>query len=301
MNLNKIAAIDIGSNAVRMLISYVIKNNEGKLHFQKNSYLRLPLRLGEDSFKDQSISKNKIETFINAINSMKYIMKVHGVDYYLAYATSALREAENSDVIISKVKSETAIEIEIIDGLKEAKIISNAKLIETNHPFRKNLYIDVGGGSTELSFVQNDKKTLSRSFNIGTVRDLNKKNKTKVWDQIKVWIKDNMDKDFKLRLFGTGGNINKIQSITNTKAGKPISYFSMITLLNNLSKIDYEKRILQYDLNPDRADVIIPALKIFLKTMEWSDSNKIFVPKVGLVDGMIKEIYFNSAGKKLKL
>jgi len=301
LNLNKIAAIDIGSNAVRMLISYVIKNNEGKLHFQKNSYLRLPLRLGEDSFKDQSISKSKIETFINAINSMKYIMKVHGVDYYLAYATSALREAENSDVIISKVKSETAIEIEIIDGLKEAKIISNAKLIETNHPFRKNLYIDVGGGSTELSFVQNDKKTLSRSFNIGTVRDLNKKNNIKVWDQIKVWIKDNMDKDFKLRLFGTGGNINKIQSITNTKAGNPISYFSMITLLNNLSKIDYEKRILQYDLNPDRADVIIPALKIFLKTMEWSDSNKIFVPKVGLVDGMIKEIYFNSAGKKLKL
>jgi len=301
LNLNKIAAIDIGSNAVRMLISYVIKNNEGKLYFQKNSYIRLPLRLGEDSFKDQSISKNKIETFINAINSMKYIMKVHGVDYYLAYATSALREAENSDVIISKVKSETAIEIEIIDGLKEAKIISNAKLIEKDHPFRKNLYIDVGGGSTELSFVQNGKKTLSRSFNIGTVRDLNKKNKTNVWDQIKIWIKDNMDKDFKLRLFGTGGNINKIQNITNTKVGKPISYFSMITLLNNLSKIDYEKRILQYDLNPDRADVIIPALKIFLKTMEWSGSNKIFVPKVGLVDGMIKEIYFNSAGKKLKL
>ena len=301
MNLNKIAAIDIGSNAVRMLISYVIKNNEGKLHFQKNSYLRLPLRLGEDSFKDQSISENKIETFVNAINSMKYIMKVHGVDYYLAYATSALREAENSDFIIAKVKSETAIEIEIIDGLKEAKIISNAKPIEKNHPFRKNLYVDVGGGSTELSFVQNDKKTLSRSFNIGTVRDLNKKNKTNVWDQIKIWIKDNMDNDFKLRLFGTGGNINKIQNMTNTKVGKPISYFSMITLLNNISKIDYEKRILQYDLNPDRADVIVPALKIFLKTMEWSSSNKIFVPKFGLVDGMIKEIYFNSAGKKLKL
>ena len=301
MNLNKIAAIDIGSNAVRMLVSYVIKNNEGKLHFQKNSYLRLPLRLGEDSFKDQSISENKIETFVNAINSMKYIMKVHAVDYYLAYATSALREAENSDFVIAKVKSETAIEIEIIDGLKEAKIISNAKPIEKNHPFRKNLYVDVGGGSTELSFVQNDKKTLSRSFNIGTVRDLDKNNKTNVWDQIKIWIKDNMDNDFKLRLFGTGGNINKIQNMTNTKVGKPISYFSMITLLNNISKIDYEKRILQYDLNPDRADVIVPALKIFLKTMEWSSSNKIFVPKVGLVDGMIKEIYFNSAGKKLKL
>lgn len=301
MNLNKIAAIDIGSNAVRMLISYVINNGKGKLHFQKNTYLRLPLRLGEDSFKNESISESKIDTFINAINSMKYIMKVHDVEYYLAYATSALREAKNSDIIKSKVKAETGIEIEIIDGLKEARIISNAKPIEKNNPFRKNLYIDVGGGSTELSFVQNGKKTLSRSFNIGTVRDLNKKNKTNVWDQIKIWIKDNMDKDFKFRLFGTGGNINKIQNITNTKVGKPISYFSMITLLNNLSKIDYEKRILQYDLNPDRADVIIPALKIFLKTMEWSGSNKIFVPKVGLVDGMIKEIYFNSAGKKLKL
>jgi len=300
LDLNKIAAIDIGSNAVRMLISYVIKDDKGNLYFQKNSYLRLPLRLGEDSFKSKSISKIKIDTLVNAINSMKYIMKVHDVKYYLAYATSALREAENSDNVISKVKNETGIEIEIIDGLKEARIISNAKPIEKNNPFRKNLYVDVGGGSTELSFVQNGEKTISKSFNIGTVRDLNKKNKNDVWDDIKTWIKDHLDSSFKLKLYGTGGNINKIQFLTKTKTGKPISYFSMITLLNNLSKINFEERILEYNLNPDRADVILPALKIFLKTMEWSGSNKIYVPKVGLVDGMIKEVYYNNVGVKLE-
>ncbi|MFL2628882.1 MAG: exopolyphosphatase [Candidatus Marisimplicoccus sp.] len=299
MDLNKIAAIDIGSNAVRMLISYVIKNEKGELHFQKNSYLRLPLRLGEDSFLNQSISDSKIDSFINAINSMKYIMMVHEVDYYLAYGTSALREAKNSETIKSKVKSETGIVINIIDGIKEATIISNAKPIEKNNPFRKNLYIDVGGGSTELSFVQNAEKTISCSFNIGTVRDLNKINNDGVWDEIKTWIKDNLDNDFKLRLYGTGGNINKIQNLTNTKVGKPISYFSMITLLNNLSKIGFEERVIKYNLNPDRADVIVPALKIFLRTMEWSGSNKIFVPKVGLVDGMIKEVYYNNVGNKL--
>ena len=300
MDLNKIAAIDIGSNAVRMLISYVIKSNNKELHFQKNSYLRLPLRLGEDSFNNKSISDNKIQTLTNAINSMKYIMKVHNVKYYLAYATSALREAENSDIIKTKIKNDTGIEIEIIDGLKEAKIISNAKPIEKSNPFRKNLYVDVGGGSTELSFVQNGEKTISKSFNIGTVRYLNKGNTNDVWDEIKTWIKDHLDPDFKLRLFGTGGNINKIQYLTKTKTGKPISYFSMITLLNNLSKINFEERILEYNLNPDRADVIVPALKIFLKTMEWSGSNKVYVPKVGLVDGMIKEVYYKGVGVKLE-
>ena len=300
MDLNKIAAIDIGSNAVRMLISYVIKSNNRELHFQKNSYLRLPLRLGEDSFNNKSISENKIQTLINAINSMKYIMKVHNVNYYLAYATSALREAENSDIIISKIKNDTGIGIEIIDGLKEARIISNAKPIEKNNPFRKNLYVDVGGGSTELSFVQNGEKTISKSFNIGTVRDLNKGNTDDVWDEIRTWIKEYLDPDFKLRLYATGGNINKIQYLTKTKTGKPISYFSMITLLNNLSKINFEERILEYNLNPDRADVILPALKIFLKTMEWSGSNKVYVPKVGLVDGMIKEVYYKGVGVKLE-
>ena len=300
MDLSKIAAIDIGSNAVRMLISYVIKDDNGKIYFQKNSYLRLPLRLGEDSFKNKSISESKIDTLINAINSMKYIMKVHGVKYYLAYATSALREAKNSNAVKSIVKSETGIEVEIIDGLKEARIISNAKPIEKNNPFRKNLYVDVGGGSTELSFVQNGEKTISKSFNIGTVRNLNKKNKNDVWDDIKTWIKDHLDPSFKLKLYGTGGNINKIQFLTKTKTGKPISYFSMITLLNNLSKINFEERILEYNLNPDRADVILPALKIFLKTMEWSGSNKIYVPKVGLVDGMINEVYYKNMGVKLE-
>ena len=296
--MRKIAAIDIGSNAVRMLISYVISSRDEYV-FQKNSYLRLPIRLGEDSFKNGVISNEKIILLTNAILSFKYIMKVHGVKDYKIYATSALRESINSKEVISIVKKNTDLNIELITGIKEAKIISKGnshEKIEFNKTF---LYVDVGGGSTEFSILRNGKEKISRSFKIGTVRLLNNLVDDSMFMDIKKWLQSNIDNDDKIKLFATGGNINKIQSMTGSKSGKPISYLSIKDLSNNLMEFNYQERMMKFDLNPDRADVIIYALKIFITTMEFVKANKIFVPKSGLVDGMINEIFYENNASKL--
>ena len=296
--MRKIAAIDIGSNAVRMLISYVISSGDEYV-FQKNSYLRLPIRLGEDSFKNGVISNEKIILLTNAILSFKYIMKVHGVKDYKIYATSALRESINSKEVISIVKKNTDLNIELITGIKEAKIISKGnshEKIEFNKTF---LYVDVGGGSTEFSILRKGKEKISRSFKIGTVRLLNNLVDDSILMEIKKWLKSNLDNDDKIKLFATGGNINKIQSMTGSNSGKPISYLSIKDLSNNLMEFNYQERMMKFDLNPDRADVIIYALKIFITTMEFVKANKIFVPKSGLVDGMINEIFYENNASKL--
>ena len=296
--MRKIAAIDIGSNAVRMLICYVI-SSEGEYVFQKNSYIRLPIRLGEDSFKNGIISNAKIILLTNAILSFKYIMKVHGVKDYKIYATSALRESRNSKEVISIVKKNTDLKIELITGLKEAKTISKGNSLEKIEFNKTFLYVDVGGGSTEFSILRKDKEKISRSFKIGTVRLLNNLVDDSMLMDVKNWLKSNIDNDDKIKLFATGGNINKIQSMTGSKSGKPISYLSIKDLSNTLMEFNYHERMMKFDLNPDRADVIIPALKIFTTTMEFVKANKIFVPKVGLVDGMINEIFYENNGSKL--
>jgi len=296
--LRKIAAIDIGSNAVRMLICYVISSGDEYV-FQKNSYLRLPIRLGEDSFKNGVISNEKIILLTNAILSFKYIMKVHGVKDYKIYATSALRESRNSKEVISIVKKNTDLNIELITGLKEAKIISKGNSLEKIEFNKTFLYVDVGGGSTEFSILRKGKEKMSKSFKIGTVRLLNNLVDDSMLMEIKKWLKSNLDNDDKIKLFATGGNINKIQSMTGSKSGKPISYLSIKDLSNTLKEFNYQDRMIKFDLNPDRADVIIPALKIFTTTMEFVKANKIFVPKSGLVDGMINEIFYENNGRKL--
>ena len=296
--MRKIAAIDIGSNAVRMLICYVI-SSEGEYVFQKNSYIRLPIRLGEDSFKNGIISNAKIILLTNAILSFKYIMKVHWVKDYKIYATSALRESRNSKEVISIVKKNTDLKIELITGLKEAKTISKGNSLEKIEFNKTFLYVDVGGGSTEFSILRKDNEKISRSFKIGTVRLLNNLVDDSMLMDVKNWLKSNIDNDDKIKLFATGGNINKIQSMTGSKSGKPISYLSIKDLSNTLKEFNYQDRMMKFDLNPDRADVIIPALKIFTTTMEFVKANKIFVPKVGLVDGMINEIFYENNGSKL--
>jgi exopolyphosphatase/guanosine-5'-triphosphate,3'-diphosphate pyrophosphatase len=296
--LRKIAAIDIGSNAVRMLICYVISSGDEYV-FQKNSYLRLPIRLGEDSFKNGIISNKKIILLTNAILSFKYIMKVHGIKEYKIYATSALRESINSKEVISIVKKNTDLNIELITGLKEAKIISKGNSIEKIEFNKTFLYVDVGGGSTEFSILRKGKEKMSKSFKIGTVRLLNNLVDDSMLMEIKKWLKSNIDNDDKIKLFATGGNINKIQSMTGSKSGKPISYLSIKDLSNTLMEFNYQERMMKFDLNPDRADVIIPALKIFITTMEFVKANKIFVPKSGLVDGMINEIFYENNASKL--
>ena len=296
--MKKIAAIDIGSNAVRMLICYVISSEDEHV-FQKNSYLRLPLRLGEDTFKNGVISNQKITLLTNAILSFKYIMKVHGVKDYQIYATSALRESKNSKEVISIVKKKTGLNIELITGLKEAKIISKGNSLEQIDFNKTFIYVDVGGGSTELSILRKGEEKISKSFKIGTVRLLNNLVDDSILLEIKHWLKSNIDSDDKIKLFATGGNINKIQSMTGSKSGKPISYLSIKDLSNILIEFNYQERMVKFDLNPDRADVIIPALKIFRSTMEFVKANKIFVPKVGLVDGMINEIFYENNASKL--
>jgi exopolyphosphatase/guanosine-5'-triphosphate,3'-diphosphate pyrophosphatase len=296
--LRKIAAIDIGSNAVRMLICYVISSGDEYV-FQKNSYLRLPIRLGEDSFKNGIISNKKIILLTNAILSFKYIMKVHGIKEYKIYATSALRESINSKEVISIIKKNTDLNIELITGLKEAKIISKGNSLEKIEFNKTFLYVDVGGGSTEFSILRKGKEKMSKSFKIGTVRLLNNLVDDSMLMEIKKWLKSNIDNDDKIKLFATGGNINKIQSMTGSKSGKPISYLSIKDLSNTLMEFNYKERMMKFDLNPDRADVIIPALKIFITTMEFVKANKIFVPKSGLVDGMINEIFYENNASKL--
>ena len=296
--MRKIAAIDIGSNAVRMLICYVISSGEEYV-FQKNSYLRLPIRLGEDSFKNGIISNDKIILLTNAILSFKYIMKVHGVKEYKIYATSALRESKNSKEVISIVKKNSGLNIDLITGLNEAKIISKGNFQEKIEYNKTFLYVDVGGGSTEFSILRKGNDKIFRSFKIGTVRLLNNLVDDSMLMDIKNWLKSNLDNDDKIKLFATGGNINKIQSMTGSKSGKPISYLSIKDLSNTLMEFNYQERMMKFDLNPDRADVIIPALNIFITTMEFVKANKIFVPKSGLVDGMINEIFYENNASKL--
>ena len=288
--MKKIAAIDIGSNAVRMSICYVLMN-EDEYFFQKNQYIRLPLRLGEDSFKTGYISDNKINSLSNALLSFKYTMKVHGVEHYQIYATSALRDSKNSNDVIKQIYDLTGMKIKLIDGLKEAKVIAMGNPIEKLDFDKTYLFVDVGGGSTEYSIVRGSDDKKSKSFNIGTVRLINNLVDELVFEEVKEWINENIDDESKLKVFATGGNINKIQDMTRTKSGKPISYLSIKDLYNNLLDEDINDRMIKYNLNPDRADVIIPALRIFISTMEWANTNKLFVPKVGLVDGMIKEIH----------
>jgi len=296
--LKKIAAIDIGSNAVRMLICYVIPFGKENI-YQKNSYLRLPLRLGEDSFSNGIISEDKIKTLSDALLSFKYIMRVHKVQEYQIYATSALRESRNSSSVILKVNKATGLNINIITGLKEAKIIAEGNLLTKLDYNKTYLYVDVGGGSTEYSILKKGEKKKSKSFKSGTVRLLNNSDVSSTKKKINKWLTTNIDLKDKIKLYATGGNINKIQSMSGTKNGKPISYISIKDLLNKMIDCDYKERMIKFNLTPDRADVIIPALEIFILTMESVNANKMFIPKTGLVDGMIKEIFNEKNGNKL--
>ena len=218
-------------------------------------------------------------------------MKVHRVEHYQIYATSALRDSKNSNDVIKQIYDLTGMKIKLIDGLKEAKVIAMGNPIEKLDFDKTYLYVDVGGGSTEYSIVRRGDDKKSKSFNIGTVRLINNLVDELVFGEVKEWIHENIDDDSKLKVFATGGNINKIQDMTRTKSGKPISYLSIKDLYNNLLDKDINDRMIKYNLSPDRADVIIPALRIFISTMEWANTNKLFVPKLGLVDGMIKEIH----------
>ncbi len=292
MKIKKFAAIDIGSNAIRVLISNVIETKEG-VYFQKNALVRAPIRLGEDSFTLGEISKRSLKRMVKALKAFKLLMKVHGVSHYQAYATSALREANNSREIVEQIKKKTDIKIEIIDGRKEAEIISNSKISEFLNTQKTFLFVDVGGGSTEFTFINEGQRVASKSFKIGTVRLINNLVDERIWNAIQIWIVKNAKPYRKITLMGSGGNINKLFKLSNIKEGKPISNLKLNQIFLELEALTYEERVLKFELNPDRADVIIPAARIYLKALEWSGGQKIYVPKFGLSDGMIIYMYNN--------
>ena len=282
---------------MRVLISNVIETKEG-VHFQKNALVRAPIRLGEDSFTLGEISKKSLKHMINAMKAFKLLMKVHGVSHYKAYATSALREANNSMDVVEQVKKKSGIKIEIIDGRKEAEIISNSKISDFLNTQKTFLFVDVCGGSTEFTFINEGKRVCSKSFKIGTVRLINNLVDDRVWEAIRNWIIKNAKPYRKITLMGSGGNINKLFKLSNIKEGKPLSVIKLNQIFLELQSLNYEERIVKFELNPDRADVIIPAARIYLKALEWSGGQKIYVPRFGLSDGMIKYIHKHRIKKR---
>ncbi len=293
MKILKYAAIDIGSNGVRLLISNVIVFKKKEAQFKKSSLVRVPIRLGEDVFTTGVISKNNKNRMCDAMQAFQLLMKVHGVEKYKACATSAMREAKNSKEIVASVFESSGVKIDIINGKTEAEIISSTDLSQLIQNDKSYLYVDVGGGSTEFTFFSEGKLINSKSFPLGTVRLLDNKVDENIWNDVKKWVKENSHGLSKLSMIGSGGNINKIFKMSGKMEGKPLSYIYLNSYFNFLNQMTYNERISELDLNPDRADVIIPASQIYLKAMKWSDAKKIYVPKIGLSDGIIKSLYLD--------
>lgn len=294
IEIKKYAAIDIGSNAMRLLITNIVEQKDKAPQFNKSALIRVPIRLGQDAFTVGEISEENINRMVDAMKAFKLLMKVYKVERYMACATSAMREAYNGNDVVDVVYSQSNIKIDIIDGKKEAAIITASDLhqfIKTNENY---LYVDVGGGSTEFSLFSNGKLIVSKSFKNGTVRLLNNMVNEVVWQEIEKWIKTHTEGINDIILIGSGGNINKTFKLSGKSQDKPLSYKYLKTQFDYLNELTYEQRIAELGLNPDRADVIIPALTIYLRAMKWTGAKHIYVPKIGLSDGIVKAMYFNT-------
>ncbi len=292
-----LAAIDIGSNAMRLLFCRVYEVN-GKPHFSKEELIRMPIRLGEDVFLRGKISEQKEERLITSLKGFSELIKAYDVTAYRAVATSAMRDASNGDEILNRAKKESGIEVEIIDGKLEAALVFSNHIEEILNPKYAYLYIDVGGGSTELTLYFNQKVISARSFNIGTVRMLLSKDEKEEWEEMKAWLKKSTVGIHPLNAIGSGGNINKIFKMANKKETKHLSYDKLKGQYEMLCSHTYDERIERLGLKPDRADVIIPAAKIFLTVMKTADIDKIYVPQIGLSDGIIHDLYEVQKSKK---
>ncbi len=294
LKIKKYAAIDIGSNAVRLLISNIIEQDGETVIFKKNSLVRVPIRLGADVFINGEISEYNQQRMVDTMMAFSLLIKSHGVVRYKACATSAMREANNSVQLSEKILDTCGINIDIIDGEEEAAIIAATDLNTFIDPNKTYLYVDVGGGSTEFSIIHNGDKVKSKSFKIGTVRLLNDMVKNETWLELEQWIKVNTKIYYKIELIGSGGNINKIFKISGKDIGKSLTYFYLTNYYKMLQNFSYEERITKLNLNQDRADVIIPATRIYLSAMKWSGAKDIYVPKIGLSDGIIKSMYYET-------
>lgn len=292
-----IAAIDIGSNAARLLINEV-KTNNGKAEFTKLNLLRIPLRLGIDVFSNGEIGTERKEMVINSMKIFRQLMEVYKVDHYRACATSAMRDAKNGQEIIEIVKSTADINIEIITGDEEATLIYENHVAEGLDKDFAYLYVDVGGGSTELTFYENNKMKYEHSFNIGTIRILNGLVPETAWEEMKAEIKDKIKSKKPVVAIGSGGNINKIFSLSKTKDGKPMPVTVIKKYLKEMQQLTVEQRMQLYQMREDRADVLVPALQIFNNVMTWAEIKHIYVPKISVADGLVKSIYYKLNQKK---
>lgn len=281
------AAIDIGSNAVRLLIADIIQNDK-EVSFKKNTLIRVPLRLGDDAFLEKEISEKKTEELIKTMMAFRNLMDVYKVSDYMACATSAMREAKNGKDIVARIKEGALIDLEIVEGQREANIIYASHIEQSLERKRNYLYIDVGGGSTELSVFSDGELIASRSFNLGGIRILDNQDKEETWSEMKDWVKDKVKNYKNLSGIGTGGNINKLFRMAEGKDNAPLTFTKLRSLYTYLSSFSLKDRINVLGLNSDRADVIIPATEIYLTVMKWGGVKQIYVPRVGLVDGVIQ-------------
>jgi exopolyphosphatase/guanosine-5'-triphosphate,3'-diphosphate pyrophosphatase len=282
-------AIDIGSNAVRLLIADII-DNDGSVSFKKNTLIRVPLRLGDDAFLNHNISTKKSADLVKTMQAFRKLMDVYKVSEYMACATSAMREAKNGGEVVKQIKEEADINLEIVQGQVEAKIIY-ASHAEQNIDRTKNyLYIDVGGGSTELSLFSAGELIASKSFNLGTIRILDNQDTEETWNAMRDFLREHTRHFKGIFGIGTGGNINKLYKLSEEKNGSPMAFSKLKSLYDYLDSFSLKDRINVLGLNQDRADVIIPACEIYLSVMKWAGIKNIYVPTVGMVDGIIQTL-----------
>jgi exopolyphosphatase / guanosine-5'-triphosphate,3'-diphosphate pyrophosphatase len=287
----KLAAIDIGSNAARLLVSEVTETENFKPSFTKLNLIRVPIRLGFDVFEKNEISSKRISMLLQTMKAFSYILKVYDVKHLKACATSAMRDAHNSAELIKKVKLETGIKIEIISGDEEASLIYENHIAENLDKEHAYVYIDVGGGSTEVTFFADGKLCYKESYNIGTIRLLKNMVDEEQWNIMRDKIKSNIKSKLPVIAIGSGGNINKVFTLSKRKEGKPLTLELLKDYYKELSSFTVEERIRIYKLKDDRADVIVPALRIYVNIMRWAEIEEIYVPKIGLADGLIQSLY----------
>ncbi len=286
----KYGAIDIGTNAARLLVGEVTQEG-GYSYVKKISYTRIPLRLGEEVFENGIISPKKTEKFIKTIESFRLISDVFEVKKLRACATSAMREAKNGLEVRDLIKEKTGVEIEIISGSEEADLIFGTFLLLDFDKVTPFIVIDVGGGSTEISVFEKGERIASKSFEIGTIRLLKKKVKDTIWKDIHDWIIQYVDLTCPHNIFATGGNINKVQKIIGGNSMQPIGIKKIQKLRNNINNLSLEERINKFQLKEDRADVIVPAMDIYIYILKELGADSVIIPKIGLSDGMIYDLF----------
>lgn len=291
----KLAAIDIGSNAIRLLIEEVHlasgSSSEPRYHIEKVSLTRVPVRLGEDVFTRGKISKEKTRQLVKTMKAFWNLMDVHNIIYFRACATSAMREAKNSTEVLRRVKKEANIDIEILSGDEEADLIFKNYFVQNINHSGNYLYIDVGGGSTELTFIRDGKRVKSKSFDLGTVRMLTGTVKNKEWEKAKKWIESSLDNTHQYTAIGTGGNINSIFKLQGKKPTDFLYFREIESQFASLKSLSLEERIVDLRMKPDRADVIVPACEIYIRLMSDAGIQKMIVPKIGLSDGIILDLF----------